>query len=174
VGEPAGSPVALPLPPDVVAWGEGIVRTLNVVHVFLDAAVYLVDGLSAVLRPVAEVAVAADEPAPDPPASPPVDLSAAVPAPLEATVPGWVARSGSAAIVADVTRHPAYGERARPGTRSELAVPIVLDGRVVAVISVRSARVAAFGIADLELVRLLAREAGEALPPALREPLAES
>lgn len=70
--------------------------------------------------------------------------------PLEGSVCGWVFRSGSPALVADVRHHVDF--RPYPGsqTRSELAVPIILDGRTTGVLNVESARVGHFEIRDVE------------------------
>jgi signal transduction histidine kinase len=73
-------------------------------------------------------------------------------------ITGWVARSGRPARVGDVTRDPRY-IMVRPEIRSELAVPLEVNGEVRGVINVDSDRVDAFDAADQELLEALALEA---------------
>ena len=56
----------------------------------------------------------------------------------------------------------------RKGMRSQLAVPMEFEGRVVGVISVGSGRVDAFGQDDEEFVEMLARQAAIAIRNAMR------
>jgi PAS domain S-box-containing protein len=70
---------------------------------------------------------------------------------------GWVADCGEPALVGDVesdaryTPHPAL-----PNTRSEMAVPLKVGGRVLGVLDVQSDQANAFTEADLFLLRALA------------------
>jgi GAF domain-containing protein len=70
--------------------------------------------------------------------------------PVEGSICGRVFRTGSPALITDVTLDPDY--RSWPGstTRSEVAVPIVRQEGVMAVINIESPQPAYFGIADLE------------------------
>jgi diguanylate cyclase (GGDEF)-like protein len=63
--------------------------------------------------------------------------------PLGIGVVGEVAATGRALLIADTRKHPNYVE-ILAGARSELCVPVMHDGRVVAVINVESRRVNAF------------------------------
>ncbi len=65
-------------------------------------------------------------------------------------ITGWVAAHGEPSLVADVHRDPRYVSFSGDvETRSELAVPIRLAGRVIGVLDVQSARVDAFDQLDL-------------------------
>lgn len=69
----------------------------------------------------------------------------------------WVARTGEAALVADVAQDGRYV--IGPGqedTRSELAVPLRMAGHVLGVLDVQSNRVAAFGEEDRFVLQALA------------------
>src|SRR6202142_2256256 len=58
-------------------------------------------------------------------------------------ITGWVARNGKPARVGDVTQDPRY-VAARRGVKSELAVPLEVNGEVRGVLSVDSDRTNAF------------------------------
>ena len=77
-------------------------------------------------------------------------------------VTGWVARTGRAARVGDVTRDPRYLS-VRPGVRSELAVPFALGGEVRGVLNVDADRPDAFTEGDEVLLADLAREAARVI-----------
>ncbi|GEM_PF-247657 len=66
-------------------------------------------------------------------------------------ITGWAAYSGTPVRAADVRRNSHYVQ-VKPDIRSELAVPLLLDGRVTGVINVDSARRAAFSAADEDLL----------------------
>ena len=70
-------------------------------------------------------------------------------------VTGWVARNGKPARVGDVARDPRY-VMARRGMRSELAVPLEVNGETRGVLNVDSERVDAFTGEDQELLQELA------------------
>ncbi len=84
--------------------------------------------------------------------------------PLSAGVNGRVARSGATAVVFDTREDPDYIVR-DPDTdpRSELSVPILLDGAVWGVLNIEGAERAAFGDADVVLVEAVAASLGSAL-----------
>ena len=65
---------------------------------------------------------------------------------------GRAYRTGLPCLVGDVEDDPDYLSFPGSRTRSELAVPILLDGRPSGVINIESPRVRAFGQADLEAV----------------------
>jgi signal transduction histidine kinase len=77
-------------------------------------------------------------------------------------ITGWVARSGKAARVGDVTQDPRY-VAARRGVRSELAVPLEVNGEVRGVLNVDSDRKNAFSPDDQELLQELAVQAAKVI-----------
>ena len=77
-------------------------------------------------------------------------------------VTGWVARTGQPARVGDVTRDPRY-VMVRPEVRSELAVPLEVNGEVRGVLNVDSDRLEAFNAQDQELLEALAAQAAKVI-----------
>jgi len=77
-------------------------------------------------------------------------------------VTGWVARHGKPARVGDVTQDKRYVS-VRRDVRSELAVPLEVQGEVRGVINVDSERVAAFSADDQELLQELAIQAAKVI-----------
>jgi diguanylate cyclase (GGDEF)-like protein len=75
--------------------------------------------------------------------------------PAGAGIVGWVARTGAPLIVDDVSTDPRYRQM-DDRTRSELAVPLIAEGKVLAVFNVESARLGAFGSRDMRLLTTLA------------------
>ncbi|MDE3069054.1 MAG: GAF domain-containing protein [Verrucomicrobiota bacterium] len=75
---------------------------------------------------------------------------------------GWVARHGRPARVGDVTQDVRY-VAARPGVRSELAVPLEVNGEVRGVLNVDSDRADAFSADDQELLQELAVQAAKVI-----------
>src|SRR5712664_1742421 len=73
-------------------------------------------------------------------------------------ITGWVARAGKAARIGDVSSDPRY-IMVRPEVRSELAVPLEVNGEVRGVLNVDSDRRDAFTAADQELLEALAVQA---------------
>lgn len=73
-------------------------------------------------------------------------------------ITGWVARSGRPARSGDVSTDPRY-VMARPNVRSELAVPLEVNGEVRGVLNVDSDRLNAFSADDQELLEELAAQA---------------
>jgi HD-GYP domain-containing protein (c-di-GMP phosphodiesterase class II) len=79
-------------------------------------------------------------------------------------VNGRVARTGAAAVVSDTRADPDYVVRdAGTDPRSELAVPVLVDGKVWGVLNIESAEPEAFGEADVVLVETIAASFGSAL-----------
>jgi len=78
-------------------------------------------------------------------------------------VTGWVAATGEAALVPDVTREPLYVWMQGSRTRSELTVPITVKGRTIGVLDAQSERLNDFDKADIELLQALANQTGIAL-----------
>jgi len=77
-------------------------------------------------------------------------------------ITGWVARTGQPARVGNVRADPRY-IAVRPEVRSELAVPLEVNGEVRGVLNVDSDRPDAFGPEDQELLEALAGEAARAI-----------
>ncbi len=77
-------------------------------------------------------------------------------------ITGWVARTGQPALVHDVRRDPRY-IRVRPSARSELAVPLEVNGEVRGVINVDSDELAAFTPDDQKLLQDLAFQAARVI-----------
>lgn len=77
-------------------------------------------------------------------------------------ITGWVARTGKPACVGDVTRHPRY-IMVRSHVRSELAVPLEVNGEVRGVINVDADRENAFAEDDLQLLQELASQAAQVI-----------
>ena len=77
-------------------------------------------------------------------------------------ITGWVARTGQPARVSDVRADPRY-VMVQSDVRSELAVPLEVEGEVRGVLNVDSDRVDAFSAADEELLRALALQASKVI-----------
>ena len=77
-------------------------------------------------------------------------------------ITGWVARTGKPARVGDVTQDPRY-VMARRGVRSELAVPLEVNGETRGVLNVDSDRADAFTTEDQELLQELAIQAAKVI-----------
>jgi diguanylate cyclase (GGDEF)-like protein len=75
--------------------------------------------------------------------------------PAPGGVSGWVARAGTPLVVDDVHTDARY-QQLDERTQSELAVPLIAEGKVLGVFNVESARLAAFGGRDLRLLTTLA------------------
>jgi sigma-B regulation protein RsbU (phosphoserine phosphatase) len=75
---------------------------------------------------------------------------------------GWVAKTGEAVIVPDVRKDVRY-VAARPETRSELAVPLLVKGRTIGVFNLESDLEDAFHDGHLELVTAFASHAAVAV-----------
>jgi len=73
---------------------------------------------------------------------------------------GWVAKTGETILVPDVTREPRYVWMQGSLTRSELLVPIQINGRITGVLDVQSQQEDGFDEADLELMQAIAGQTG--------------
>src|SRR5215468_1290605 len=69
-------------------------------------------------------------------------------------ITGWVARTGMPACIGDVTKDPRY-VMLRPEVRSELAVPLEVNGQIRGVLNVDADRLEAFSADDQELLEAL-------------------
>jgi signal transduction histidine kinase len=77
-------------------------------------------------------------------------------------ITGWVARTGKPVRMGDVTQDPRY-VAVRRGVRSELAVPLEVNGETRGVLNVDSDRVDAFTAEDQELLQELAVQAAKVI-----------
>ena len=77
-------------------------------------------------------------------------------------ITGWVARHGKSALVGDVSQDKRY-VNVRREVRSELAVPLEVQGEVRGVINVDSERADAFTAEDQELLQELAIQAAKVI-----------
>jgi serine phosphatase RsbU (regulator of sigma subunit) len=75
---------------------------------------------------------------------------------------GWVAKTGEALIVPDVTQDSRYVS-ARNATRSELAAPLVVGGRTIGVFNLESDEADTYHTGHLELVSAFAAQAAIAI-----------
>lgn len=79
---------------------------------------------------------------------------------------GQAIRSGRSALVRDVRSEPSY-VMGRPGTLSEIVVPILFEGRGIAALNLESDRLAAFDPADLERLEFFAEAAAMVIEKAM-------
>jgi signal transduction histidine kinase len=77
-------------------------------------------------------------------------------------ITGWVARHGKPARVGDVSQDPRY-VAARRGVKSELAVPLEVNGETRGVLNMDSDRADAFSADDQELLQALAVQAAKVI-----------
>ena len=81
----------------------------------------------------------------------------------EEGISGWVAHTGQAALVPDVTRDARYVWMQGSQTRSELTVPIIVKGKTIGVLDVQSQHIDDFDQNDLELMQAIANQTGIAI-----------
>jgi signal transduction histidine kinase len=79
------------------------------------------------------------------------------------SVTGWVAATGEPLLVPDVGRDPRYVQVTTTATRSELAVPMKAQDKIIGVINVESDRPGAFDESDLTVLQSLANQAAIAI-----------
>jgi signal transduction histidine kinase len=77
-------------------------------------------------------------------------------------VTGWVARTGKPLRVPDVTADPRYVS-VRKDIRSELAVPLLVEGALIGVLNVDSTRRSAFSAEDEELLVAIANQSAQVI-----------
>lgn len=82
--------------------------------------------------------------------------------PMEGSAAGWVIRHGKALLLPNVNEASHYYEL-DPDTQAEICVPVLSNGRVVAVLNAESSRVNAFDQEDLRLFNAIAAELAVAL-----------
>jgi serine phosphatase RsbU (regulator of sigma subunit) len=73
-------------------------------------------------------------------------------------ISGWAAKTGRAIIVPDVRKDPRYANL-RPGTRSEMAVPLLQGDEVIGVFNIESNRIGAYDERDRALLEGFASQA---------------
>ncbi len=78
-------------------------------------------------------------------------------------ITGWVAGSGEPLLAPDVSQEPRYIWMHGSNTRSELAVPLLVAGRVIGVLDAQSDRLNAFDDSDLMVMQSLATQAAIAI-----------
>jgi sigma-B regulation protein RsbU (phosphoserine phosphatase) len=139
--------IATPLDLDEVI--EAIFKSLHEVVDFDAAAIYLVGRHTEALEMVSEMGYPHG----------PDDYYGLMPG---QGIVGHVARTGEPVIVPDVTRDTRY-VAARPSTRSELAVPLVLEGRTIGVFNLESDAEDSYHDGHVEIVRAFAVQAAVAI-----------
>jgi Nif-specific regulatory protein len=77
-------------------------------------------------------------------------------------VTGWVAQHGKPLLVPDVRKDPRY-VMVKEHIRSELAVPMILENRVIGVISVDSTHTGNFSLEDEQLLSIVGTQAAQIL-----------
>lgn len=77
-------------------------------------------------------------------------------------ITGWVALHGEPLLVQDVSLDPRYLP-IRKGVRSEMAVPLSIEGEVIGVLNLDSNRKGAFSKIDLELLTALANQSARVI-----------
>ncbi|MGQ9859625.1 MAG: GAF domain-containing protein [Thermodesulfobacteriota bacterium] len=77
-------------------------------------------------------------------------------------ITGWVALQGEPLLVEDVSKDPRYLP-VRKGVRSEMAVPLCVEGKVIGVLNLDSHREGAFSRTDLELLMALANQSARVI-----------
>jgi phosphoserine phosphatase RsbU/P len=129
--------------------GEAIITGLRQVVDFDAAAVYLVARDTASLEMVSDLGY-------------PEGSEVAFELQMGEGIVGWVAKSGEAVIVPDVTADPRY-VAARPTTRSEIATPLIVEGRVIGVFNLESDHEDLYHEGHLELLSAFAAQAAVAV-----------
>ncbi len=139
--------VATPLDLDEVI--EAIFKTLHAVVNYDAAAIYLVDRNSLALALVREIGY-------------PQGSEEAFRLQVGQGIVGWVAKTGEPLIVPDVAQDSRY-VTARLATRSELAAPLVVEGRTIGVFNLESDQTDTYHEGHLEMVSAFAAQAAIAV-----------
>lgn len=138
---------------------DAILRSLREVVRYDAAAIYLVDRKTGVVEQVRDIGY-------------PEGSDEVFRLQVGQGIVGWVAKTGTAVIVAETARDPRY-VAARPSTQSELAAPLVMEGETIGVFNLESDRPDTYTEDHLELVEAFASQAALAIERAraLRERL---
>lgn len=91
--------------------------------------------------------------------TPPPNFPIGIKVPITLGIMGYVAQTGQPILEGDVRTNPHYFP-GRPGTLSELCVPIWVGGKVVGVINLEAQRLHAFKIEHLSFLQTLAAQLG--------------
>jgi GAF domain-containing protein len=142
----------------VTSWAEHLTNAIAADHQFQQVAVLIHDADAQGLRLVTQRWAESPDPG--------RQVAGEWVVPLVGSICGRVYRTGVPALASDVALDPDFLSFSGGRTRSELAVPIVIDGSTVGVVNVEAPFVSAFGIADLEVIRSRIREAAPAFPVA--------
>jgi len=78
-------------------------------------------------------------------------------------IAGWVARHGVSQNVPDTSQDSRYVMRGSHPMRSELAVPLLIDGRCIGVLNLESPHVAAFSLTDQHVLEMIATYVAQAM-----------
>ncbi|HTM58337.1 MAG TPA: SpoIIE family protein phosphatase [Candidatus Udaeobacter sp.] len=136
---------ALATPLDLDEVIEAIFKSLRQVVTYDAAAIYLVNRSTQALELVSEVGY-------------PEGSDEAFGLQVGQGIVGWVAKTGQPLIVPDVKQDARY-VAARAGTRSELAAPLLVEGRTLGVFNLESDLDDAYHEGHLELVSAFAAQA---------------
>lgn len=79
---------------------------------------------------------------------------------------GWVAKTGQSVVLNDVSENKQYIQM-RPETKSEIAVPLIAQDKVIGVFNVESDELNAYSQADLELLETFGSQAAVSIERAL-------
>ncbi len=139
--------ISTPLEPDEVI--AAIFKALHQVVNYDAAAIYLVNRDTQVLEMVSEVGY-------------PEGSEDAFRLQVGQGIVGWVAKTGDALIVPDVRRDSRY-VAARPATRSEVAAPLVVEGRTLGVFNLESDLEDTYHEGHLEILSAFASQAAVAI-----------
>ncbi|MBI1799681.1 MAG: SpoIIE family protein phosphatase [Candidatus Eisenbacteria bacterium] len=140
---------ALATPFDLDEVIEAIFKSLRQVVTYDAAAIYLVNRATLALERVSDVGY-------------PQGSDEAFRLQVGQGLVGWVAKTGEPVIVPDVKQDPRY-VAARLETRSELAAPLVVEGRTLGVFNLESDLEDAYHEGHLELVGAFAAQAAVAI-----------
>jgi signal transduction histidine kinase len=77
-------------------------------------------------------------------------------------ITGWVALSGEPILIGNVSKDDRY-VKLRDETKSELAVPLIVDSKIIGVLNVDSDKLNAFDEEDLNLLTLLSKQSAQVI-----------
>jgi signal transduction histidine kinase len=77
-------------------------------------------------------------------------------------ITGWVAKTGEPLLIRDTRKDPRYVQ-VKHDIKSELAVPLTIENKLIGVVNVDSTRLNAFDVEDLELLSLLSKQSAQVI-----------